>query len=721
MNYLVIPDSFWSALGYSGTVLAFVAGTIIAQAIWGGRRGWTPTCRKCGHDLRGVTADTASCPECGADLSRAGAVRTGRARVRPVLLGFGAMLGLVAGFLVWYLQPERIDAMRARLIASMPLDRLIECVLAGVSGDDLALKSLDARSGLGGRSRTIPSGELLDGFVAAIAQHDESKRGPVGARLPKLQVVASALDRDDCTRLAGLVVDQLLVNPGTDRRLLQLALLAQRSGGGATSGLRSAIRDRLKASEEGRRVLLPSLPTNAVASSQRALELEFSTILDGMESAGRSAVLNDSGRFLLERAEYTPAVAGAAATEFRRLTPPDEFGDDEFESRTRLLVDAPAGKGRLVLTGIYVPPEALRMIAVVTLDDAHDIVGAMPHTMETSLEVQAPRAFKPVLVTDNAVLDAVALSCGNATFGGRAGELMQLKLDVFARNGRGSGNPTANYSFDVCVLQDGLTRRMGSLTGGARSRSVSGGSLPKAVDATRPFEIVLRPDLARIAMLDEDNARMLGDDFLWAEFRLKFPSSILPPKVEWTALPSGDVKLEPLEATAKVPLESVGSTEGASGEKPEQFDDAPTVERAAADDTVEERLRKLVTMLIPMRIGEDAQAFQGSGLTIAAADAAAVALSRAVPLCGTLEARSDGALIAPAHVVVGSMLREGSPAFFVPPDLGDEPTVIVRYTPDPDLAVPTAQGPVRFVALPFELVYEGKKTPELRLLPKLAP
>ena len=87
MNYLVIPDSFWSALGYSGTVLAFVAGTIIAQAIWGGRRGWTPTCRKCGHDLRGVTADTASCPECGADLSRAGAVRTGRARVRPVLLG----------------------------------------------------------------------------------------------------------------------------------------------------------------------------------------------------------------------------------------------------------------------------------------------------------------------------------------------------------------------------------------------------------------------------------------------------------------------------------------------------------------------------------------------------------------------------------------------------------------------------------------------------------
>jgi hypothetical protein len=721
MNYLVIPDSFWSALGYGGTVLAFVAGTIIALAVWGGRRGWMPTCRKCGHDLRGVAADTASCPECGADLSHPGAVRTGRGRVRPVLLGFGVMLGLVAGFLVWYLQPGRIESMRARLIASMPLDRLIESVLGGGSGDELAIKSLDARSGFGGRTRTIPSGELLDGFVAAITRHDESKRGLIEARLPKLQMVASALDRDECTRLAELVVDQLLANQGTDRRLLQLALLAQRSGGGATSGLRSAIRDRLKASEEGRRVLLPSLPTNAVASSQRALELEFSTILDGMERAGRSAVLNDSGRFLLERAEYTPAVADAAAIEFRSLSPPDEFGDDEFESRTRLLVDAPAGKGRLVLTGIYVPPEALRMDAVVTLDDARDIVGAIPHTMETSLEVQAPRVFKPTLVTDEAALEAVALSCGNATFGGRAGELMQLKLDVFARNGRGAGNRTASYSFDVRVLQDGVTRHMGSLKGGTRSRSLSGGSLPKAVDATRPFEIVLRPDLARIAMLDEDNARMLGSDFLWAEFRLKFPSSILPPKVEWTALPSGDVKLEPLEATAKVPLESAGSAEGASAETPEDFDDAPTVERAAADDTVEERLRKLATMLIPMRIGEDAQAFQGSGLTIAAADAAAVALARTLPLCGTLEARSEDTLITPTHVVVGSMLREGSPAFFVPPDLGDEPTVIVRYTPDPDLAVPTAQGPVRFVALPFELVYEGKQTPELRLLPKLAP
>lgn len=393
----------------------------------------------------------------------------GGARVRPLLLGFGVVLGVMAGFLVWYLQAERIEAIRARLIASMPLDRLIESVLAGASGDKLALKSLDARSGFSGRTRTIPSGELLDGLVAAIERHDESKRGPVEARLQQLQLVASALDRDECARLAELVVEQLVANQGRDRRLLQLALIAQRSGGGATSGLRSAIRERLKASDEGRRVMLPSLPLGAVALRQRALELEFSTILDGMETAGRSAVLDDRGRFLLERAEYTPAVAGAATIEFRSLLLPEESASDEGSSRTRLLVDASSGKGRLVLTGVYVPPEALRADAVITLENAHDIAGAIPHTMETMLDVQSPRVFQPTLVTDEAVLEAVALSCGKATFGGRAGELMLLKLDVFARNARSATVRPTSYSFDVLVLQDGVTRRMGILTGSARS------------------------------------------------------------------------------------------------------------------------------------------------------------------------------------------------------------------------------------------------------------
>ncbi|MCE2883877.1 MAG: zinc ribbon domain-containing protein [Planctomycetaceae bacterium] len=693
MNYLVIPDSFWSALGYIGTVLLLVAGAIIAQAIWGGRRSWMPTCRKCGYDLRGVAADTSTCPECGADLSRPGAVPTGRVRVRPVLLGFGVMLGVLAGFLVWYLQPERIEAMRARLIASTPLDLLIESVLGGGSGDELALKSLDARSGFGGRTRTIPSGELLDGFVAAIARHDESKRGPIGARLPKLQMVASALDRDECTRLAQLVVDQLVASDGADRRLLGLALLAQQSGGSATSGLRSAIRERLKQSDDGRRFLLPAPPAAAVAASRRALELEFSTMLSDMDAAGRSAVLDDSGRFVLERAEYLPSGTGAAI-EFRSLPLPDGSASDEVESRVRLLVDAPAGKGRLVLTGVVVPSGAIRMDVPLTLQSARDLPGAIPHTMETVLEVQAPRIFKPQLVTDEAVLDAVALSCGNATFGGGASESLRLQVDIFPRNGQSAGVRPRNYSFDVLIVQDGSTRRMGSLMGGARSRSIAGGSMPKAVDTTRPFEIVLRPDLARVAMLDENDARMMSGEFVWAEFRLKFPSSILPPKVEWAALPTGRPTLEPIEE--------------ATGE-------------IAEGGTLEQRLQRLAAMLVPLRLGDGAPASPEPGLAIAATDAEAATLARSLPLCGILEVLSDGALIAPERVVIGSMLDDGSSSYRLPSDLGHAPTIVVRYTPDPDLAMPTAEGTMRFVALPFELVYEGGKAPELRVLPKPAP
>ncbi|MFM7259980.1 MAG: zinc ribbon domain-containing protein, partial [bacterium] len=312
MNYLVIPDALWTAIGYSGMMLALIAGIVIAQAIWGGRRDWMPSCRKCGHDLRSVAAETASCPECGANLSRPDAVRNERVRVRPVRLGFGVVLGVMAGFLVWYLQPERIEAMRARLIASTPLDVLIESVLGGGPGEELALKSLDARSGFGGRSRTIPSGELLDGFVAAVARHDESKSGPLDVQLSSLQTVVAALDREECTRLAQLVSDQLITSGGADRRLLILALFAQQSGGSTTVGLRGAIRKRLNESEDGRRLLLPSLPTVVVASSRRALELACTTILTETNHVAKLAETSDSGRFVLERAEYMPAEAGSS-------------------------------------------------------------------------------------------------------------------------------------------------------------------------------------------------------------------------------------------------------------------------------------------------------------------------------------------------------------------------------------------------------------------------
>ncbi|MFN5497235.1 MAG: hypothetical protein ACK5C3_11755, partial [bacterium] len=81
MNWLAIPPAFWTALAYTGGVLAFIAGMLVVRAVRGRPVGWQPVCRRCKHDLRGVDPGKGTCPECGADLTRSGAVRTG-GRVR---------------------------------------------------------------------------------------------------------------------------------------------------------------------------------------------------------------------------------------------------------------------------------------------------------------------------------------------------------------------------------------------------------------------------------------------------------------------------------------------------------------------------------------------------------------------------------------------------------------------------------------------------------------
>ncbi len=53
-----------------------------------------PVCRRCRFDLIGLPG-AASCPECGADLSRRGAVRLGQRKRRPRVVAIGALaLGL---------------------------------------------------------------------------------------------------------------------------------------------------------------------------------------------------------------------------------------------------------------------------------------------------------------------------------------------------------------------------------------------------------------------------------------------------------------------------------------------------------------------------------------------------------------------------------------------------------------------------------------------------
>ncbi len=81
-----------------GALLLLAAG-ILAQRAWRGRLvNWSPCCRACRFDLRGHAGS--SCPECGADLGRAGAVTEGLRQHRLGLMTGAGALAVMAGALL---------------------------------------------------------------------------------------------------------------------------------------------------------------------------------------------------------------------------------------------------------------------------------------------------------------------------------------------------------------------------------------------------------------------------------------------------------------------------------------------------------------------------------------------------------------------------------------------------------------------------------------------
>jgi hypothetical protein len=144
--------------------------------LWLGLRGRRvdqhPVCRRCAYDLVGLPADRAACPECGNDLRRPRAVRTGNRRRRRGLLALGALLllpGIAALALlgwvatrgtnvqsykpVWWLVSEADGpdaAVRAAAFAQLTLrlnqGKLSEKQVRGIAERALELQADDARS-----------------------------------------------------------------------------------------------------------------------------------------------------------------------------------------------------------------------------------------------------------------------------------------------------------------------------------------------------------------------------------------------------------------------------------------------------------------------------------------------------------------------------------------------------------------------------------------------
>lgn len=151
--------------------LAIVCGLagvlLLAFGLRGRRVDDHPLCAACGFDLLGTYPARSTCPECGAGLAGAGAVRVGRRRRRraPVAAGVALLLvalgiggaqvwGAAAGFNwntvkpAWLLQMESgsEDAARAGAAVAELADRLRGGKLSGERTRALIARALDAQA-----------------------------------------------------------------------------------------------------------------------------------------------------------------------------------------------------------------------------------------------------------------------------------------------------------------------------------------------------------------------------------------------------------------------------------------------------------------------------------------------------------------------------------------------------------------------------------------------
>jgi hypothetical protein len=153
-DWILVNDVLLAA----GAMLLLVAG-ILAQRAWRGRLvRWSPCCRACRFDLRGVAG--ASCPECGADLGRPGAVTEGLRHHRIGLLAGAGMLTVLAAGLVVSSRLALPSRAWGWWLANRPVWAM-EGVLR--DQDQLAWQTIDNRD----RAGTLSDADLR--FVLAMA------------------------------------------------------------------------------------------------------------------------------------------------------------------------------------------------------------------------------------------------------------------------------------------------------------------------------------------------------------------------------------------------------------------------------------------------------------------------------------------------------------------------------------------------------------------------
>ena len=425
MNWLSIPYGFWIALTYSGVAITFVAGVLVARAVRGKPSGWQPSCRRCGHDLRGVDPDKGACPECGADLARQGSVLTGRpVRCRRSIVAAGvACVAAVAA--LWFLSPPRVLAVRNQLVSSMPVVHLVDVVIwggASMEDRDTAGFALRSRLGprVGGVARTLPTGELLDAILAAIARCDEPGRAPLTALFEsyELATLLDELDDGEAARLVDLAVAEVIASKGAKTDLVRCAAALEVDP--AKGGLSPLVQimEALRATPEGRAALEPQLVVAGTYAYGQEIDLSIRGPLDGVQQVRRPRDADSVDALILEFAEATPegAPADVVPLRLRESAGQDIWMRDGESAQPIVIADLPVGKHRLRVKGVIAPrtllpardPSRNQRGYGIALEDAAKLEGARPFEKVVSIEIVPPaREVEPLeRVVESAAVEA---------------------------------------------------------------------------------------------------------------------------------------------------------------------------------------------------------------------------------------------------------------------------------------------------------------------------
>ncbi|MCX5650261.1 MAG: hypothetical protein NTU45_02560 [Planctomycetota bacterium] len=701
MNWLAIPPAFWTALGYTGGVLAFVAGMLVVRAVRGTPVGWQPICRRCKHDLRGVDPGKGTCPECGADLTTSGAVRTG-GRVRRAGAIVVALTGVaVAGTTLWWLTPSRISRIRTDLVASMPIDALVDAALSGVSSEaerDFAFRALDsllgARSGFPqqGSTRKVPSGELLDALLKTVARAGEPGRTPAAALIEGAMTksLLQSLDEAERARLLDRAVEEIIASDAKNLDLARIAV-ASTAWTSASEPLIVEIGDRLRATEAGRAALQQRIVAQQESTAGRLVLLDLQSPLDQLRRNNLGEIEDRADALLIDRAEVLKPAGDSAASVLRVVTDRGSPSFNRGADMPALIADLPPGNHEVHIKGVIVPQDLLTTrgfssgatTADISFEDALKLEGARPIHQTLFVNIVPPPSPEPPIerVTD---ADAVAKFTNWLRACRIEGDRMSKGIDFASLAGDNDpGQRDLGFRFALKVRQGNQTENIGATAGSGRGgRSMSGGRLPRSIVATEPFEIVLDTEVPLEAERPDD--RSAARALIWARFTLRFANASSRPEVQGEPLPDVPAVATPLarEEARELLLQSIAGMNASSARRrrSRMMFDGFTVEFGATKH--------------------------------GAVNAEGGATQPPLLLTGMFELRSGGSLLAPIQRSFTMIRPQGaSIGFRAVEEVEEIYPRIFRYTPNPAYGLARVPTSFRYIAEPFELRFTDAATP----------